>query len=80
MVRSSDPVDKDVVVPFTSTTEKFATLVRLDANGNTLWSKQYKGHGEVTDIALLTDGSFALSGHRLVGTGFDGIISALVHV
>ena len=59
----------------TATYLRYAVLVKLDANGTMLWSKQYDAHGKVTDIALLTDGSLALTGHKLVGTGFDGIIS-----
>ena len=52
-----------------------ATVVKLDAAGNQLWSKEFSGHGELTDIAVLTDGSFALSGHRHAGTGIDGAIT-----
>ena len=69
----------------TSQTEEFAMLVMLDANGNMRWSKQYKPHGEVADIALLTDGSFALTGHKVItkynadGTvssaGYDGVVT-----
>ena len=29
----------------------------------------------MTDIALLTDGNLALTGHKVVGTGYDGMIT-----
>lgn len=59
---------------------RYAVVVKLDANGNLLWSKQHTAHGEVTDIALLTDGSIAICGHKhgsVISTDVDGSVTKL---
>ena len=59
-----------------------AMVLRIDGNGELIWSKKYPKHGELTDITLLrTKGlleGFALAGHRhLLDGGVDGIITKI---
>ena len=71
-----------VIASSTKDEPSLAKIIKIDQNGNTIWSKTYPNHGEVTDIAVSTidgvvDGYF-ISGHKSVkGIGIDGSITKL---
>ena len=54
-----------------------AKVLKIKEDGTTIWKKRYPQHGELTDIAVTTDGYF-LSGHKesLKG-GIDGSITKI---
>ena len=59
-----------------------AKIIKIDQNGNLVWSRNYPHHGEVTDISISRkngniDGYF-MSGHKSVNnSGIDGSITKI---
>ncbi|MEE2716492.1 MAG: hypothetical protein VX610_03610, partial [SAR324 cluster bacterium] len=71
-----------VVATSTHDDKHVPVVLRLDAKGELLWSKSYPDHGELTDIAVLSNQGrlegLALSGHRKdAGGGIDGVMTKL---
>ena len=56
-------------------------VVRTGGSGEVQWETLLDGHGEATDVALLTEqgevSALAVSGHVNVGKGIDGSITTL---
>ena len=71
-----------VVATSTRDERHIPVVMRVDIKGNLLWSKKYPGHGELTDITVLSkegkpDG-FAMSGHRKDSEGgIDGVMTKI---
>ncbi len=54
-----------------------AKVLKIKEDGTTVWNKRYPQHGELTDIAVTTDGYF-LSGHKdSFNGGIDGSITKI---
>ena len=54
-----------------------AAIIKIKEDGTTIWDKRYPQHGELTDIAVTTDGYF-LSGHKeSFKGGIDGSITKI---
>ena len=54
-----------------------AKVLKIKEDGTTVWKKRYPQHGELTDIAVTTDGYF-LSGHKeSFKGGIDGSITKI---
>jgi len=72
---------EDGYVFVTSRSEQLYTVVKIDDDGEQLWSQDLNDHGEATDIAVVTDSGeevgFAVTGHHHNGEGIDGSVTFL---
>ena len=71
-----------VVATSTRDEKHIPVVMRVDIKGNLLWSKKFPGHGELTDITVLSKegkpDSFAMSGHRKDSEGgIDGVMTKI---
>ncbi len=77
-------VEEQTFIIASSTREEpaIAKIIKIDQNGNLVWSSNYPHHGEVTDISISRkngniDGYF-MSGHKSVNdSGIDGSITKI---
>ena len=80
-VKSVRPLAEGGFVLVASSDDEEAQIMRVDADGEVVWSRSIAQHGEVTDVAVLVEGGasvgFVVSGHRGAGGGIDGSVSRI---
>jgi hypothetical protein len=80
-VKSVRPLAEGGFVLVASNEDEEAQIMRVDADGEKMWSRSIRQHGEVTDVAVLEEGGasvgFMVSGHRGESGGIDGSVSRI---
>lgn len=79
--KSVHPLAEGGFVLVASDDDEEARILRVDEDGEQMWNRSIRQHGEVTDVAVLVDGGssvgFVVSGHQGEGGGIDGSISRI---
>jgi hypothetical protein len=80
-IKSIRPIGTEGYAFIASDQDEESSITRLDSQGQAVWTRSIREHGEATDLAMFsTDGApvgIAVAGHRGVDGGIDGSVTLL---